>query len=142
MMNCELFNLRLVEPRDGWPNPKANATRPSPKKKPVPGSGGQNHRKTNKNILQVVITRANKLLQEVLGLKAASAKAAQANPLASRVKIIADACMEEINKEVTKLQSLERKLCRHLEREHEESFIADAVTLLHQADKLEGTLDL
>ena len=23
MMNCELFNLRLVDPRDGWPNPAA-----------------------------------------------------------------------------------------------------------------------
>ena len=23
MMNCELFDLRLVKPRDGWPNPAA-----------------------------------------------------------------------------------------------------------------------
>ena len=123
------------------PNPKS-ATRPSPKNKARQGSGGQDPRTKTKIIVQGVITRANKLLQEVPGLKAASAKAAEANPLASRVKGAAEECMEEVKKEAAKLRTLEGKLCVHLEHEHADSFVADAGKLLHQAASLEGKLDL
>ena len=103
---------------------------------------GQDPLTKTKIIVQGVITRANQLLQEVPGLKAASAKAEKDSPLASRGKGVSEASLEEINNVAAKFRKLEGKLCVHLEHEHADSFVADAGKLLHQAASLEGKLDL